>query len=151
MLKRIAGTIFRTIPWRVRRGFIRLSQNKFTASVAAFVFNEDDEILLLDHVLRPQPGWAIPGGFMNAGEQPAAAVQRELYEETGLELKELKMFRVRTVGRHLEILFRAEAVGTAAVKSLEINAVGWFKTDELPREMSRIQKSLVSEVFSQRT
>lgn len=128
-----------------------MSQNKFTASVAAFVFNEDDEILLLDHVLRPQPGWAIPGGFMNAGEQPAAAVQRELYEETGLELKELKMFRVRTVGRHLEILFRAEAVGTAAVKSLEINAVGWFKTDELPREMSRIQKSLVSEVFSQRT
>ena len=146
MLKKIVGIFFRKIPWRLRRKVIRLSQSKFTASVAAFVFNENGEILLLDHVLRPDEGWAIPGGFMNSHEQPAEAVKREIYEETGLNLKELKMIRVRTIGQHLEILFRAEAVGTAKVKSLEINAVGWFKTDELPEKMSRVQKSLIEEV-----
>lgn len=147
MLKSIAGTIFRNIPWRLRRSFVRLSQNKFTASVAAVVFNENDEVLLLDHVLRPQPGWAIPGGFMNFGEQPIEAIKREICEETGLNLKKLEMFRVRTIGRHIEILFRAEAVGDAKVKSLEINAVGWFKVDELPEQMREIEKSMIQELL----
>ena len=100
-------------------------------------------------MLRPYVCW-YGERILPAAEQPAEAVRRELYEETGLELKELKMFRVRTVGRHVEILFHAEAVGTAAVKSLEINAVGWFKTDALPKELSRLQKSQVAEVISQR-
>ena len=147
MLKKFAGIIWRNTPWRLRKNFTRLSQNKFTASVAVIVFNEKDEVLLLDHVLRPQSGWAIPGGFMNFGEQPAVALEREICEETGLKLKNLKMFRVRTIEKHIEILFRAEADGVAEVKSFEINAVGWFKTDNLPEKMTPIQKSLVEELL----
>jgi len=146
MLKKIAGVIFRSIPWQLRRKFVRLSQDKFTASVAAFVFNQSGEILLLDHVLRPQPGWAIPGGFMNTGEQPIEAVKREICEETGLELKKLELFRVRTVGGHIEFLFRAEAVGKAEVKSLEINAVGWFDLEDLPKQMREVEKKLIKEL-----
>jgi 8-oxo-dGTP diphosphatase len=147
MLKKFAGIIWRNTPWRLRKNFTRLSQNKFTASVAVIVFNEKDEVLLLDHVLRPQSGWAIPGGFMNSGEQPAVALRREICEETGLRLKNLEMFHVRTIGKHIEILFRAEADGVAEVKSFEINAVGWFKTDALPEKMTPIQKSLVEELL----
>ncbi len=146
MLKQVAGKIFRNIPLRLRRKFVRLSQNKFTVSVAAVIFNENGEVLLLDHVLRFQPGWAIPGGFMNFGESPVEAVRREIREETGLELKSTKLFRVRTIGRHIEILFRAEAVGIAEVRSLEINAVRWFKTDELPEQMRELEKSIVREM-----
>lgn len=147
MLKKFAGIIWRNTPWRLRKSFTRLSQNKFTASVAVIVFNEKDEVLLLDHVLRPQSGWAIPGGFMNSGEQPLEAIVREICEETGLKLKNLEMFRVRTIEKHIEILFRAEADGVAEVKSFEINAVGWFKTDNLPEKMTPIQKSLVEELL----
>ncbi|MDQ2746915.1 MAG: NUDIX domain-containing protein [Acidobacteriota bacterium] len=146
MIKKIAGIIFRNIPRRLRQRFVRLSQNKFTASVAAVVFNKDGEVLLLDHVLRPQPGWAIPGGFMESGEQPVEAVKRELCEETGLNLIRLEMFRVRTAGRHIEFLFRAEAVGTAEVKSLEINAVGWFDVEKLPERMRESEKSMIREL-----
>lgn len=145
MLKKIIGTIFRNIPWRLRQRFVRLSQNKFTASVAAVIFNERGEVLLLDHVLRPQSGWAIPGGFMESGEQPVEAIKREICEETGLNLKNPVMFRVRTVRRHIEIIFRAEAVGTAAVKSLEINAVGWFSPEHLPESVREIEKSIILE------
>ena len=147
MLKKFAGIIWRNTPWRWRKNFTRLSQNKFTASVAVIVFNEKGEVLLLDHVLRPQSGWAIPGGFMNFGEQPDKALRREICEETGLRLKNLEMFRVRTIGKHVEILFRAEADGVAEVKSFEINAIGWFKTDSLPEKMTPIQKSIVEELL----
>jgi hypothetical protein len=60
-------------------------------------------------------------------------------------LKNLELFRVRTVGRHIEIVFRAQANGNASVKSREIKALGWFKIDEMPEKMSSIQKSAIKD------
>jgi hypothetical protein len=70
MLKKIAGTIWRKMPSSARMKIVRLTQKQFTVSVAAIVLNESDEILLLDHVLRPGSGWGIPGGFLARAEQP---------------------------------------------------------------------------------
>jgi predicted NUDIX family NTP pyrophosphohydrolase len=64
-----------------------------------------------------------------------------------LELKELKIYRVRTIGRHIEIIFSAEAVGEASVKSREINGLGWFKVEEMPEKMSRIQKTMIEDLL----
>jgi 8-oxo-dGTP diphosphatase len=136
------------MPSWVRLKIVRSTQNKFTVSVAAIITDAEEKVLLLDHVLRPGSGWGIPGGFIEHGEQPEAAIRREIREETGLELENIKMVRVRTIGPHVEILFRAEARGEARVKSREIKTVGWFNRDELPEKMNRVQKSLVREVFS---
>jgi len=103
--------------------------------------------LLLDHVLRSRSSWGAPGGFLARGEQPVDALRRELREEIGIEITGAELFRVRTVGRHVEILFRAEAVGTATVKSREINAVGWFKPGEMPKNMSRSHERLVENLL----
>ena len=131
----------------IRAKIVRGTQAKFTTSVAAVVENENGEILLLDHVFRPDSGWGIPGGFLDFGEQPAEALRRELREEIGLELKNLKMFRVRTIGRHIEILFRAHTNSAASVKSLEINAIGWFRVDEMPKKMNQTQKSIIENLI----
>ena len=135
------------MPYFMRLLIIRATQEKFTVSVAAIITNELNEILLLNHVLRPFSSWGIPGGFVEAGEQPSSAIRREIREETGLELKNPEMIRVRTIKRHVEILFRAKTTGKGEVKSREINALGWFEIGRMPEQMSRVQKSLIEEVL----
>lgn len=148
MLKKIVGKIWRKTPNFFKRKAIRLSQSKFTVSVGAVILNDKDEILLLDHVLRPASGWGIPGGFMNFAEQPHEGIKREIFEETGLEIEDVEMLWVRTLNRHIEMIFRARGKGKAQVKSREINSLGWFKFEEMPAEMSRGQREIIKKVLS---
>jgi 8-oxo-dGTP diphosphatase len=147
MLGDTLGVIWKRIPGRFRLKIIRATQGKFTASVGVIITNAAGKVLLLDHLLRPGSGWGIPGGFLEHGEQPESAARREIREEAGIELENLKMLRVRTTNRHIEFLFRAESNQTAEVKSREIKSLGWFAVDEMPAEMSPIQKATVEKVL----
>lgn len=141
------GVIWKRLPSRLRLKIIRATQKKFTASVAVIITNPSGKVLLLEHLLRPGSGWGIPGGFIEHGEQPAAAAQREIREETGIELESVRMLRVRTLHRHIEFLFRAETDRTGEVKSREIKSLGWFDVRDMPAEMSPIQKDTVEKVL----
>jgi len=148
MLKKVIGTIWRKLTPSLRLRIVRLTQKQFTVSVAAVIFNENDEVLLLDHVLRPAaPSWGFPGGFLEHREQPVDAVRRELREETGIELTDVELIRLRTSNGHIEILFRAESNDVAAVKSREINAARWFKVSALPENISRKQRELIKNLL----
>lgn len=136
MLMSIAGKLWRTMPRQMRTFVTRAVQSKFTVSAAGVVLNEKGEVLLLDHVLRPRSGWGLPGGFVDVGEQPEAALRRELKEETGLDLKNVRLVRCRTLRRHMEIIFIADGVGEPAVGSFEIKSLAWFAIDDVPPEMS---------------
>jgi 8-oxo-dGTP pyrophosphatase MutT (NUDIX family) len=55
------------------------------------IINEFNE-LLLQH--RTDGGWGLPGGLMELGESLEGTARREVKEETGLELGELKLLGV---------------------------------------------------------
>lgn len=147
MFKKIIGTIWRKMPRTLRAKIIRLTQAKFTVSVAAVIFNSDRKVLLLEHIFRPASGWGIPGGFVGHGEQPEDALRRELREETGLELENVRFFRARVVKSHVEFIFEAQANGAAKVLSREILQAQWFAPEAMPEEMPAIQKAMVEAVL----
>jgi ADP-ribose pyrophosphatase YjhB (NUDIX family) len=148
MVLEFARKIWRFLPYKTRLMIIRATQNKFTVSVVALVVGGDGRVLVLDHYVRPGSSWGLPGGFIDPGEPPLHAVKREIMEETGLELVSVELVEVRTIRRHIEILFKAEAKGTASVSSREIRALGWFEPDDLPEEMNENQKELVRKLLS---
>src|ERR671938_1293355 len=108
MLKGLLARVWRGSPRFVRRAGVWLTQPRFTVTAGAVVSDERGRVLLLRHVLRKGSGWGIPGGFINAGEQPEQAVRRELREETGLELEGVELAFVRTLRsvRQVEVIFR---------------------------------------------
>ncbi len=56
-----------------------------TVAVAAVVFDDRDRVLLIERGRPPGVGqWSVPGGRVELGESLAAAVAREVAEETGL-------------------------------------------------------------------
>lgn len=138
------------MPRAFRVKAIRLTQKKFTVSVVAVVFNAEGKVLLLDHFLRPGASWALPGGFIEANEQAETAIKREICEETTLELENVRLLHVRTIGSHIEILFRAEASGEPVPNSAEINHAGWFAPDDVPAGTSGIQKRIIREVLNEK-
>lgn len=140
--------VWQNIPAALRVNLIWYWQKKFTVSVAAIIINPDRKILLLNHMLRPLSPWGIPGGFIDPKEQPADAIRRELREETGIELDDLQLYRVRTIGRHVEILFTARSADKAEVKSREIIELGWYTPGEMPTGTSKVQSELIREVLA---
>lgn len=147
MLRKAIGDAWKILPWRVRAKLVRLTQPKFTVSAAAVIVNKEREVLLLDHVLRPFSGWGLPGGFLQQGEQPEEGIRREIREEIGIELDELAIYRIRTIGSHIEMIFSARASGEPEVKSREINGLGWFSSASMPVKLSITQRNIIDKVL----
>ena len=130
----------------MRTKSVRILQPKFTVSVVGLITNENSEVLILDHFFRPRYSWGLPGGFLNRDEKPEDGIRREILEETGVEIEHLRLLNVRTVGTHIEILFRGETNGEARVSSGEIRGLGWFTLENLP-EMSDVQIHFLTKVL----
>lgn len=148
MLRRTIGRLWKLLPRTARVRIVRATQTTFTVSVTAVVLNDRKEALLLNHVLRPRSGWGFPGGFLDAGEQPADAIKREIREETGIGLEGLRLHDGRVRGRHLEIIFTARTSDEPRVLSPEIYELGWFAPGSLPDGVTRTQAELIGAAVS---
>ena len=146
MLKDFLAAIFRRTPASMRRFLSRFSQPRFTVTAGAVITDDQDRVLLLEHVFRAGSGWGIPGGFIGTAEQPEAALRRELREEVGLELERLEIAFVRTLRRpkHIEIIFRCRAQGKARPRGLEVKSAAWFPLEALPETLSEDQRQLIN-------
>ena len=153
MLKGLLARVWRGSPRFVKRAGVWLTQPRFAVTAGAVVSDEGGRVLLLRHVLRRGSGWGIPGGFLNAGEQPAEAIRRELREETGLELDDVELAFVRSLPnvRQVEIIFRGRMAAVAVgglTKNFEIDRAEWFARDALPEGLGRDQRRLIERALA---
>src|SRR5579872_4290316 len=64
-------------------------------AVDCVVFDDQDRLLLVGRRRPPFAGqFALPGGFVEYGEETEAAARRELEEETGLVARQLRLVGV---------------------------------------------------------
>lgn len=64
----------------------------------AIIVNEENKILVLersDKTGGPNV-WSLPGGALEDKEDPVEGIKREIKEETGLEISEIKPFSTRS-------------------------------------------------------
>jgi mutator protein MutT len=150
MLNDFLGAIWRRVPRKLKRATMRLTHARFAVTAGAIVTDANGRVLLLKHRFRPGTGWGMPGGFIEEGEQPEEALRRELREEVGLELGEIKLFTTRAfkTPQQIEIVFQTRAVGDTDQLNYEIQKAAWFSPGELPKELPKDQAELIRRALS---
>ena len=102
----------------------------------------DERALLIRRGSAPLEGeWSIPGGMLEIGETILEGVQRELLEETAIEVKVLDLIEVferltrDEAGKlkyHFVILdYLCEAVRGEARAGSDVTDVAWARAEEL--------------------
>jgi 8-oxo-dGTP diphosphatase len=135
-LMNYVAAVVRKAPWIVALGRTvwRIRQAKFTAGVVGVLFDEQQRVLLVEHVFHPYAPWGLPGGWIDRNESPAEAVERELREELELEIEVGPILLVDLdFGNHLDFAYLCRPVGQVGKLSLELLNYGWYDTEHLPR------------------
>lgn len=145
MFQNLFSRIWRSLPARFRRWSMRATHTRFTVTAGAIIFNDAGQVLLLKHRFRAGSGWGLPGGFLEAGEQPLDALRRELREEIGFEVGEAQVFAARSFRKpqQVEVLFLCRANGSPQPRNMEIERAEWFYLNSLPDGLPKDQRVYV--------
>jgi ADP-ribose pyrophosphatase YjhB (NUDIX family) len=140
---------------RMRTALIWLLSPKFTVGVVALVRDEQGRVLLLRHTYRPGREWGLPGGGLHAHESLEDCLRREVYEETGMqvEIDALLSAAAHRDRRLVDMIFACHPAPGQSLDSFrpnpEVDEARYFAPDELPAEMSRGQRRLLSVALGQ--
>lgn len=116
---------------------------RFTVGALATIFDSKGRVLLVEHRFHPQHPWGLPGGVIQADENPDDAAIREVREELGLNVQVVATISVqksRLYRRHLTVFVLAKpevpALANDALDndqlSLELKQYQWCALDQLP-------------------
>ena len=75
---------------------------KIFVATFAFIVNSEGKVLLVRRASHDTfPGrWELPGGGLDSGERPEESIEREVFEEVGLNAKAVRPLSVTTHGNH---------------------------------------------------
>jgi len=108
-----------------------------TLVVAAVIRDEIGRILLARRPVDAHMGglWEFPGGKVDPGEAPAAALERELAEELALDARvgaPLTFAVHEEPGLRVLLLFFDVEIGSPRPKPLEGQEIAWVAPKDLP-------------------
>ena len=115
----------------------------------------DGKILLIQE--RADGNWALPGGWADLGDSPAAVAEREVWEESGFRVKAEKVVAVIDANRlepmefyhAYKIIFLCRLLDGEPRPSYETLAVDFFDPNHLPPlSFYRTNEAMLQEVFA---
>jgi 8-oxo-dGTP diphosphatase len=104
----------------------------------AVLLAEGSRVLLVRRMNEPFRGrWTLPAGFVDAGEDPARAAERECLEETGLTVHARHVLDVLASGAQPHgadfiIVYGAELLSGELAAGDDADQAGWFERNQLP-------------------
>lgn len=105
----------------------------FPAVIVSII--KDDKILLAHNAGFPENMYSVLAGFVDPGENLEESIKREVMEEVGLEVQNIKYFGSQNWGftSSLMIGFTAEyKSGKIKIDNKEIESASWFSRNQLP-------------------
>ena len=124
-------------------GILRAEAGYLTpkVDVRAVVLNAAGQVLLTRE--RADGRWSLPGGWADPGESPREMAVREVREETGRDVRAVRLLWVRDKGKHphppeiwavytLFLLCELTGADGAHVANMETLESGWFSVESLP-------------------
>ncbi len=102
------------------------------------LIQQNDQVLLVQRVNDPQRGaWTLPAGFVDAGEDPVEAAQRECLEETGLQVRITELLDVIARQEHprgadILIVYRGKILSGELAAGDDAGDVKFFSLQNLP-------------------
>jgi ADP-ribose pyrophosphatase YjhB (NUDIX family) len=105
---------------------------------AAALVEREGKVLLVRRVNVPEQGkWSLPAGFVDRGEDPRRAAERECLEETGLVVRAGELMDViygaeHAAGADLVLVYRAEISEGDVHAQDDADAAAFFGPGEIP-------------------
>ncbi|WP_404450155.1 NUDIX hydrolase [Sutcliffiella horikoshii] len=124
------------------------------------ILNENYEILLQK---RLNGNWGLPGGLMDLGESFEEVAKREVFEETGLTVANLKLLNVYSGSKYYlkvsngDELFSATAVyytkdvsGNLKIDFNESKDMKYFAAGNLPSKLNNNDKGFIEDYVNRK-
>jgi ADP-ribose pyrophosphatase YjhB (NUDIX family) len=123
--------------------------------VRGVIFRENRLLLVRE---RSDGRWTLPGGWADVGESPAESVLREIREESGYEVRCVKLLAVLDRSKHpheppflfhiYKLFIQCEITGGTATPGSETDQVAFFAETELPElSINRVTPWQIKRMF----